>query len=237
MKLRIIHYRKRKNGYVGSKILGTSYGKINRNCFNEIHSPGWLEGQLLSYEVAKRRQKPLQQIRAIKRAISISGRDHPQVHEILSDFIIDPPSETDDLVVNTVICEQNKDLQASLRSTCPKQNNQQFLSGSLFVRCHYQFFVSENQSSLPHRLAASRVEIRLGNEAIADIMNGGEMNGTIADFEESLKLMEKVKADTNSVMEGARARWPLASAFGADTSNPPRVLKPLKQTNQTTNKT
>lgn len=186
-------------------------------------SPGWLEGQLLSYEVAKRRQKPLQQIRAIKRAISISGRDHPQVHEILSDFIIDPPSETDDLVVNTVICEQNKDLQASLRSTCPKQNNQQFLS--------------ENQSSLPHRLAASRVEIRLGNEAIADIMNGGEMNGTIADFEESLKLMEKVKADTNSVMEGARARWPLASAFGADTSNPPRVLKPLKQTNQTTNKT
>ena len=49
--------------------------------------------------------------------------------------------------------------------------------------------------------------------------------------------MEKVKADTNSVMEGARVRWPLASAFGADTSNPPRVLKPLKQTNQTANKT
>ena len=57
-----------------------------------LFSPGWLEGQLLSYEVAKRRSKPLQQIRALKRAIEFSGPNDPGVHEILSDWLLTAPS-------------------------------------------------------------------------------------------------------------------------------------------------
>ena len=83
--------------------------------------------------MAKRRQKPLQQIRAIRRAISISGRDDPQVHGILSDFIIDPPTPSDDPVINNLINEQNEEIKASLRSQCPKQNNQQFLAGNNYI--------------------------------------------------------------------------------------------------------
>ena len=68
---------------------------------------------------------------------------------------------------------------------------------------------------------------------VEQIMNGGEMNGTISDFEESVKMMEKMKLEPDRVLEGARVCWPLAAPFGAETDNPPRVLKPLKNQNKT----
>ena len=93
-------------------------------------SPNWLDGQILSYEVAKRRGKRLQQIRALKRAIKSAGANHPKVHLILTDWLLTRDQiEIEDQDVKTVLDEQNKTINESLSDTCPSQNNQNFLRG------------------------------------------------------------------------------------------------------------
>ena len=93
-------------------------------------SPNWLDGQILSYEVAKRRGKRLQQIRALKRAIKSAGANHPKVHLILTDWILTRDQiEIEDQDVKTVLDEQNKTINESLSDTCPSRNNQNFLRG------------------------------------------------------------------------------------------------------------
>ena len=71
---------------------------------------------------------------------------------------------------------------------------------------------SENRDSLPHRLSAARIELRLGNsnERIYEIIEDGKMNGTITDFEDTIKFLEKARLNTKTVLEAARSTWPLA---------------------------
>ena len=100
-----------------------------------LFSPTWLDGQLLSYEVAKRRGKALQQIRALKRAIKTAGANHPKVHLILTDWLLTRDQiQIEDQDVKTVVDEQNKTINESLSDTCPSRNNQNFLRG-LYQKC------------------------------------------------------------------------------------------------------
>lgn len=180
-------------------------------------SPNWLDGQLLSYEVAKRRGKALQQIRTLKRAIKSAGVNHPKVHLILTDWLLTRDQiQIEDQDVKTVVDEQNKAINESLSDTCPSRNNQNFLR--------------DNKSSFPHRLAGAQLELRMnGADRIEEIIHDGDsFRGDIEQYQDAIKFLEKAKIDSTRVMKAAKIQWPLAVAFGAETDCPPRVLKPLK---------
>jgi len=180
-------------------------------------SPNWLDGQLLSYEVAKRRGKALQQIRALKRAIKSAGVNHPKVHLIITDWLLTRDQiQIEDQDVKTVVDEQNKKINESLSDTCPSRNNQNFLR--------------DNKSSFPHRLAGAQLELRMnGADRIEEIIHDGDsFRGDIEQYQDAIKFLEKAKIDSTRVKEAAKLQWPLAVAFGAATDCPPRVLKPLK---------
>ena len=195
-------------------------------------SPNWLDGQLLSYEVAKRRGKALQQIRALKRAIKSAGINHPKVHLIITDWLLTRDQiQIEDQDVKTVVDEQNKKINESLSDTCPSRNNQNFLRG-WFSRVFYGFhkIFLDNKSSFPHRLAGAQLELRMnGADRIEEIIHDGDsFRGDIEQYQDAIKFLEKAKIDSTRVKEAAKLQWPLAVAFGAATDCPPRVLKPLK---------
>ena len=198
-----------------------------------LFSPTWLDGQLLSYEVAKRRGKALQQIRALKRAIKTAGANHPKVHLILTDWLLTRDQiQIEDQDVKTVVDEQNKTINESLSDTCPSRNNQNFLRGSYqkcLITASKQKFL-DNKSSFPHRLAGAQLELRMnGADRIEEIIHDGDsFRGDIEQYQDAIKFLEKAKIDSTRVKEAAKLQWPLAVAFGAATDSPPRVLKPLK---------
>ena len=205
-------------------------------------SPNWLDGQILSYEVAKRRGKRLQQIRALKRAIKSAGANHPKVHLILTDWLLTRDQiEIEDQDVKTVLDEQNKTINESLSDTCPSRNNQNFLRGwylEYSKKIFQKNIFSDNKSSFPHRLAGAQLELRMnGADRIEEIIHDGDsFRGDIEQYQDAIKFLEKAKIDSTRVKEAAKIQWPLAVAFGAATDCPPRVLKPLKhQSNENNN--
>ena len=99
-----------------------------------LFSPEWLRGQLLCYQVAKRRRKWLQQLRALKRCISHHGASHPKVHPLICDWLslsTTAISETENDVVNKIISEETDKLVALVSTSCPAEHNRQFLAGKL----------------------------------------------------------------------------------------------------------
>lgn len=171
-------------------------------------NPDWLEGQLLAYEVNKRRQKPLKQLKALKRCISLGGLSHPAVHEITADWIRTKRT-TNSEIVNDIMATENKQL--NLNQNVSETNEQ---------------FLHDNVNSLAHRL--SYVKVKADGD-VKVLQPDTELEpATISQFEEAKKLLEKEKLDSTKLMEQARAQWPLAVVFGAASDAPPRVLKPLK---------
>ena len=171
-------------------------------------NPDWLEGQLLAYEVNKRRQKPLKQLKALKRCISLGGLSHPAVHEITADWIRTKRT-TNSEIVNDIMATENKQL--NLNQNVSETNEQ---------------FLHDNINSLAHRL--SYVKVKADGD-VKVLQPDTELEpATISQFEEAKKLLEKEKLDSTKLMEQARAQWPLAVVFGAASDSPPRVLKPLK---------
>ena len=169
-------------------------------------NPEWLEGQLLAYEVNKRRQKPLKQLKALKRCIKLGGLSNPAVHEITADWVRSKRT-SDSEIVNDIMATENKQL--NLNQNVSESNEQ---------------FLHDNINSLAHRLSY----VKVGGD-VKVLVPETELNkATISQFEQAQKLLEKEKIDSTKLMEQARAQWPLAVAFGAASDAPPRVLKPLK---------
>ena len=173
----------------------------------------WLEGQVLAYQVAKRRNKPLQQIRALKRCLKLGGASEPAVHEIIADWLITSQSrQYEDAMISDIMGEEIKQLK--LEPNIEQRNSE---------------FLASRPNSLAHRLAATKVAARLGNDNASVLTEGQQLeSATIAQFEEAIKMVEKSGNSSESITEQARAQWPLATAFGAAVDSPPRVLKPLK---------
>jgi len=176
-------------------------------------NPEWLEGQLLAYQVAKRRNKPLQQARALKRAIKLSGgaSEHPAVHEIMADWAseVETRPKSDSALINEIIETELEELN---RVNVEKANEE---------------LLERNGASLAHRLAYVRVASKVENKTSV-LLEPGLTRATIEQFEEAIGMVEKEKLDAHVLLEQARTQWPLAVAFGAAADAPPRVLKPLK---------
>ena len=95
-------------------------------------SPEWLSGQLLCYQVAKRRRKWLQQLRSLKRCILHHGASHPKVHPLICEWLQlsdQAIADTQNSVVNKIITEETEHLVATLKTKCPLDLNQQFFEG------------------------------------------------------------------------------------------------------------
>ena len=170
-------------------------------------NPEWLEGQLLAYQVAKRRQKPLQQARALKRAVKLGGASEPSVHEIIADWSSNA-SKSDDALINEII---ETELAEFNKVNVDEVNEE---------------LIAKNGQSLAHRLAYVRVSTKENRTSI--LLESGLNKATIEQFQEAIALVEKDKLDTTALLDQARQQWPLATAFGAAADAPPRVLKPLK---------
>ena len=169
----------------------------------------WLEGQLLAYQVAKRRNKPLQQIRALKRCLKLNP-SAPAVHEIIADWLLQSRQYEDAMISDIMGAET---AQLNLEPNIEQRNSE---------------FLASRPNSLAHRLAATKVNARLGNDKCLLTELPQLEAATIEEFSEAIKLLESSGNSSESIKDQARAQWPLATAFGAAVDAPPRVLKPLK---------
>ena len=96
-------------------------------------SPEWLEGQALCYEVAKRRRKWLQQIRALKRCIAHHGATHPRVHPLVCDWLTSAKTaiseSSESPIVKQILLEETEKIEEIVKEKCPIELNQKFLTG------------------------------------------------------------------------------------------------------------
>lgn len=184
-------------------------------------SPEWLRGQLLCYQVAKRRRKWLQQLRALKRCITHHGASHPKVHPLICDWLrlsAAAIKETDNDVVNQIITEETDQIVKMVKTACPAECNRQFLA--------------ENKNSYPHRLSAALADSALtGNYSrVHEMITSGDYNtGSLEDYTDGINLLKKAKINSEFLISVAQRHYPMAVAFGASRDDPPRMLKEFDQ--------
>jgi len=171
-------------------------------------SPEWLEGQALCYEVAKRRRKWLQQIRALKRCIAHHGATHPRVHPLVCDWLTSAKTaiseSSESPIVKQILVEETEKIEEIVKEKCPIELNQKFLT--------------ENIESYPHRLSAAKIESQLSksHSKVSEIIRAGSFEkGSIEDFQAGLDLLKSGKIESGFLLEKAQEKYPLATAFGA----------------------
>lgn len=184
-------------------------------------SPEWLRGQVLSYQVARRRRRWLQALRCLKNCITYHGSNHPKVHPLICDWIslsktaID---ESENDIVKQILTEETEQIVKINKLEDPLELNKQFLN--------------QNLNSYAHRLSAAQVEFhQKGEKPVDEIILSGPFNrtGTIEDYEDGLILLKRAKKNSDFLLKEANTDYPYAVAFGALNDDPPRMLKEFDQ--------
>ena len=87
-----------------------------------------------------------------------------------------------------------------------------------------------HSDSYPHRLSVATVNSANGIGSLTSTLSQGSFtSGTIEDFAEGIALLTKGKEDSAFLLAEAQRRFPMAMAFGASKSDPPRMLKEFDQ--------
>ncbi|CBY20343.1 unnamed protein product [Oikopleura dioica] len=180
----------------------------------ETLSPNWLPGQVAAYELAKRRNRPFQQLRAVKRLINHHGLDNAAVHFTVCDWISQAKqtiAAVEDEVVSKVLTEGNDEIMN--------------LTGD--VTSYNKKYLSENKLSYQHRLQVALIAKTVEkSDDIETIIDGDFSTGSIDDYKQGIALSNCLK-----LREAAKSLFPLATEFGAEFDNPPRMLKEFDQIN------
>lgn len=180
----------------------------------ETLSPTWLPGLIVAYELGKRRNKSFQQLRAVKRLIKHHGLGSPAVHFIVCDWISHAKeviANVDDELVLKVLREAHDEIVKMTLTDDVKDYNQRYFK--------------ENKASYKHRLQVARVmKVLNATDDVSDILDGEFVNGSIKDYKHGLAIVYSDK-----LLSAAKSMYPLALEFGAESENPPRMLKEFDQ--------